>query len=51
MDTAEGKVRLRIDQEKWEKTKVWVNKLCMWLEEKKPLDFKELEIMRGFFKR
>ena len=29
VDTTEGKVRLRTDQEKWERIKVWVNKLCM----------------------
>ena len=48
VDTTEGKVRLRTDQEKWERIKVWVNKLCMWLEEKKSLDFKELEMVRDF---
>ena len=29
VDTTEGSIRLWIDQDKWEKTKVWVNKLCM----------------------
>ena len=47
-DTTEGKVRIRTDQEKWDKTREWIRKLNMWLEEGGPLNFKELERMRGF---
>ena len=48
VDTTEGKVRVRTDQEKWDKTREWIRKLNMWLEKDTPLNFKELERMRGF---
>ena len=48
VDTTEGKVRIRTDQEKWDKTREWIRKLNMGLEEGVPLNFKELERMRGF---
>ena len=48
VDTTENKVRIRTDQEKWDKTRCWIDKLNKWLEEGEPLNFKELERMRGF---
>ncbi len=48
VDTTGGKVRLRTDQGKWDKTRTWISKLNNWIKDGEPLNFKELERMRGF---
>ena len=40
VDSTNGMVRISTDEEKWDKTKAWIVKLNLWLEEKKPLNFK-----------
>lgn len=48
IDTTGDKVWLRTDQEKCDKTRTWISKLCTWIKEGEPLIFKELERMRVF---